>query len=77
MLRGVYPEPLRSAQGRSQRKGERAQHDICGAKFAIYLSYMPLVELGQSEALALYGNLARPPLFAAAEQHEHKKDRND
>jgi hypothetical protein len=27
MLREVYPEPLRCAQGRSQRKGERAQHD--------------------------------------------------
>ncbi len=27
MLRGVYPEPLRCAQGRSQRKGERAQDD--------------------------------------------------
>src|SRR5262249_32646302 len=26
--RGVYPEPLRSAQGRSQRKGERARHPL-------------------------------------------------
>jgi hypothetical protein len=27
MLHGVYPEPLRCAQGRSQQKGERVQHD--------------------------------------------------
>jgi hypothetical protein len=28
MLHGVYPEPLRcAAQGRSQQKGERLQHD--------------------------------------------------
>jgi hypothetical protein len=27
MLHGVYPEPLHCAQGRSQRKGERVQHD--------------------------------------------------
>ena len=26
--RGVYPQPLRSAQGRSQRKGERARHPL-------------------------------------------------
>src|SRR5437867_5153174 len=30
MLREVYPEPLRCAQGRSQRNGERAQHDNIG-----------------------------------------------
>jgi len=28
ILRGVYPEPLCSAQGRSQKKGERAQDDM-------------------------------------------------
>jgi hypothetical protein len=26
--RGVHPEPLRCAQGRSQRKGERARHPL-------------------------------------------------
>jgi len=28
ILRGVYPEPLRIAQGRSQAEGERAQDDV-------------------------------------------------
>ena len=33
ILRGVYPEPLRYSQGRSQRKGEWAQDDMSRGLF--------------------------------------------
>ena len=60
ILREVYPEPLRCAQGRSQRNGERAQNDNVRQFFISLLGIQTRAQLSSD----FPSDLARPSQVA-------------